>query len=520
MKQIVKLFAMMFVALVALGTAYASPINVESLNVEQVQNGDYVVLVTLENINASTGTASKLFFEIEELGTEKDMGFFEVGNDTVVESFTLQEVTDNFNSLKKGTTYTLTARTGDGSMLTTAFLFGSNRDTEGLDLIIEDVEVNNNDVTNLDSLQVLNGATLNIDVRFSALETFDDARLMVFIDGYEHASLVGSTDIFLAQEGVTYVKSMTLNLPADMDSQKEYRLRITGANDLSGLTYKELTLFVDTQRDRVDILDLVLTPSSGVEPGQNIIANVRMKNRGQQDQDSVKATVEIPRLGVSESSYISNLNPDEVATSDDMLIFVPEDAAPGQYEALVTLSYDDGYTRTTESFSLNILAPRTVQEQNLIVSYKENIELMAGEATSFDIVIGNPNDESKPISIATAGAAWADVDVTPGLAMVQGGADATYTVTVTPRDSVEGERSLTLIVKEGTDQVSELTVSTYVEAKVEEGLNITNIILAVFLVIAIIVLLILIVAIARRKNTEENETVEYDDANTSSEEYY
>ena len=101
--------------------------------------------------------------------------------------------------------------------------------------------------------------------------------------------------------------------------------------------------------------------------------------------------------------------------------------------------------------------------------------------------------------------------------MVQGGGDATFRVTVTPKDSVEGERALTLLVKEGNDQVSELSVQTYVEPKES---NLTNIILAVLLVIAIIILLVLIVAIARRRNAEEDETVEYDDASTSSEEYY
>lgn len=498
---------MSFVALI--GMAFAAPINVVDFNIQKT-DGENAFVVSLNNANALSEVYTEVEFTIEELGTSKTVGVVKVQNETEVFTYSLAEITDNANLLKKGETYTVTVSTEYDSM-TESFLYGTVKDTEGLDLIFEEVEANGVELSDSSVIQVMNGETLEVVMKFTAQENFDDARIMAFIEGYEHSTLVESTNIFGVIEGKTYVKTITLNLPADMNNQEDYKLRIVGANDLSGITYKDYTLYVDTQRHRVDVLDLVMTPSSGVEPGQNVIANVRMKNRGQKSQESVKVNVAIPELGVQESSYVSNLNTDEAVTSDDMLLFVPENAQAGQYNVEVTLSYDDGYTNSTEVFTLNVLSAEVVAEKNLLVSFKNNVDLVAGEETSFEVVIGNPNAESKPIAVVPLENAWAEVEVTPTLAMVQGGSSESFTVKVTPKSAVEGEQELTLLVKEGSETVNEFVVSTYVEGEGDQ-INWVNVLLAVLLIIAIIVLLALVITIARRRNDKEEEV--------SSEEYY
>jgi hypothetical protein len=507
-----KILTLVFMALFMLvGTAFASPISVSDVNIQE-SNGDYLAVVSLNNANVLSGVFTEVEFTIEELGTTKNVGVVKVDtNATAVFTYNLMDVTDSFDLLKKGESYQLTVTT-DGNSMTEAFLFGSEKDTQGLGLLIESVEMNGNTVADSETIQVMNGESLDVDFRISALENFDDARLMIFIEGYEHSPIVASTEIFQMVAGKTYFKSLSVNLPADMDTQAEYKIRVAGANDLSGITYKEYTVYVDTDRHRVDVVDLVMTPSSGVEPGQNIIANVRMKNRGQKNQDSVKVTVQIPELGVSESSYVSNLNNDEVATSDDMLLFVPEDAAAQEYEVKVSLSYDDGYTSSSKSYALNVLSPRVASEKNLLVSFKNNANLVANQATSFEVVVANPNENSRPISVVAMDNAWADVEVSPTLAMVQGGASATYTVTVTPKSAIAGEKELPLLIKEGTKVVNEFSVDTYVEGS-DSSVNWTNIVLAALLIIAIIVLLSLVITIAKRKNEDEDEV-------SSTEEYY
>lgn len=508
-----KLLAWVLMAFVALtGVAFASPINVEDVTVQE-NNGNYLVVVTMTNPGTdSSGVFSEVLFTINELGTTKSLGVVKVANTGYdVFTYNLKDITDSLNLMKKGQTYTITVET-DGNAFSKAFQYGAEQSTSGLGLLLEEIKVNSVTVSDVDSVQVMNGESVNVELRINAIESFDDARLMVFVEGYEHAPITASTEIFQVVAGKTYIKTLTLNLPADMNNQKDYKLRLVGANDLSGVTYKELSLYVDTERHRVDVLDLVMTPSSGVEPGQNIIANVRMKNRGQKSQDSVKINVAIPELGVSESSYISNLNSDEVATSDDMLLFVPEKAQAKTYDVEVTLSYDDGYTSTTNVYQLNVLSPRMAADENLLVSFKNNVDLVAGSQTSFDIVIANPNSDSKPISVVPVDAAWADVEVTPTLVMVQGGDSAVFTVKVTPKSAAAGGQDLTLVVKEGADTVNEFTVSTFVDGN---QINWLNVVLVVLLILAIIVLLALVITIAKRRNENDDE-----ETSSSDEEYY
>jgi hypothetical protein len=493
-------------------SVFASPIEVDNVNIQD-DNGDYIVLVTLDDLNVTTGNCEELVFTIEELSTSKSFGLCDVDM-SGIHTYNLRDLTDSYDLLQKGNSYRLTVSTDENS-ITTPFLFGKKQETDGLGIIIDDVRANSIELFNNDVLQVMNGETLTIELRFTALENFDDARLKAEIDGYEHSTILDTTEIFSVIEGKTYVKTIQINLPDDMRSEKDYKLRIYGGNDLSGFTYKDYTVYVDTQRHRVDVIDMVMTPSSGVEPGQNIIANARIQNRGQKSQDSVKVDLTIPELNIVESSYVSNLNSQSVVTSEDMLLFVPESAQAGQYEAFVVLTYDNGYTQSQEEFTLNVLSPRTVEDKNLLVSYKENIELTADKESTFQIVVANPNDESKPISLVAVEDTWADVEITPSLSMIQSGDSKEFTVKITPKSAIEGEKSLGIVVKEGSKTITELTVDTYVEGSQDQKIDWVNIALAVLLVIAIIILLSLVISIAKRKGEKSTE-----DDYSSTEEYY
>lgn len=503
-------WAMMSIAIL-FGSVFAASFDVVNLDVQK-DNGDYLLLVSLQNANTSEGLFDEVKFTIEEFGTTFNAGVVKLDNtDVTVLTYNLKDVAASYDQLKKGETYIITAATSTDSK-NQAFLFGTEKESDEKNLILETVKVNSLDVNDVDTVQFMNGESLNIALRFTALSTFDDARIMVFMDGYEHNLLSDTTDVFSAVEGKTYVKTLNIELPADMDSQDDYLLRIVGANGLSGITYKELSVYVDTSRHRVDVLDLVMTPSNGVEAGQNMIANVRLKNMGQKNQESVKVTIAVPELGISESSYVTNLNTDTVITSDDMLLFVPETAVAGIYTTTVTLSYNDGYTETAEDYSFNVVAPRTVEEDNLLVSFKNNADFSAD--STIEIVVANPNSESKPISLVPVDNAWSDVEVTPTLAMVQGGSSATFVVKVNAKNGASGEKEIALVVKEGANTVNEFTINGFVESSDDSQIDWLNVALVVLLIIAIVVLLSLVVSIAKRRNDKE------DDELSSNEEYY
>jgi hypothetical protein len=509
-----KVLTWMIMSFVALTAAFAAT-TVTDFEIQK-DNGDYMLLVSLDN-TANATVYEEVSFSIIGEGTTNNVGTVKLtALDAMTLTYNLRDSVEPFSDLKIGETYTVKVTvenevTNVISSQTEAFLFGTEAGSDELDLILEEISVNNIESKDVDTLQVLNGETLNFNLRFVAAANVEDARILIMIDGYEHTNLLTSTDIFDAKEGKTYVKSLSLTLPSDMTSERDYVVRIIGANGVSGISYKELNLFVDTQRERVDVLDLVMTPSNGVEAGQNLIANVRLKNMGQKDQDSVKVTISIPELKMSESSYVSNLNERSIMTSDDMLLFVPETAAAGSYEAKVTLTYNDGYTETSKAYSLNVLATRTVAEDNLLVSFKNNVDLSAG--STVEVVVANPNSKSMPISLVPVENAWSTVEVSPTLAMVQGGASTTFVVTVTPKAGALGEKDIALVVKEGSNTVNEFVINGFVSES-ESSIDWLNVGLVILLIIAIVVLLSLVMSIAKRRNDKDDEEL------SSNEEYY
>jgi hypothetical protein len=522
------LFAIVFVFFALLASAYAVPLDLDNFKIQK--SGDsYVAIVTVKNENSDNGASPFATVEatILELGTSKLVDTVNVPeNNTEVFTYELSELTESLDSLRRGNDYTVEVKltdinSGNSNTLRDSFLFGNAIDN-GDEILIERVEVDGVEVTNVDSIQVMNGENVEVELRLSVSESLDDARILVFVEGYEHSPIIESTDIFSVVAGVTYTKKLNIQLPSDMDSQKEYKLRITGANDLSGLTYKEYSLYVDTQRDRVDIIDLTITPSTGVEPGQNLVSSVRMKNRGQQIQDSVKVTVAVPMLNIRESSYVSNLDRGDVITSDDMLLYVPEDAHAGQYKVEVTLTYNDGYTATVDEYTLNVESVTFVPEDDLLVSVPQNLELVENREKTFEVVVANPNMDSKPISVAIMDEAWLDVSVRPSLIMIGPGQSEEFRITIKAKAGVDsGEKQLSLVVKEGSTIIDTITIDTFVESDSSgsnSSFNWLNVLLAILLVVLIIVLLLLIVAIARKRDSVNNDYRESEKIDT--EEYY
>jgi len=371
---------------------------------------------------------------------------------------------------------------------------------------LEKVEINGHLMSDDDTISVENGDTLDIEVELEAKVSSDTNRIRVWLNGYEHDALLDTVGPFSAKQGKTTFKTLSINLPSDMISQEDYTLKI----EVEGIV-KEYELYVDTQRHRVDTLDLIMTPSYGVEAGQNVIAEVRLKNRGQKDQETVKVTINIPELGVSGSGYVSNLDNTESVSSDEILLFIPENAEAGEYDVIVETKYNDYYSNTKSTFKMSVLASKVVEEKSLIASLKKNIDLVAGETYDLSVIIGNENEASKPVSIVSGENNWAYVEVVPSFAMIQGGTSANYIVKVTPKSDISGEKILTLDVKEGTSVISSLKVNAYVE---KEETNVVNLVLGALLVIAIIVLISLMVSISRKKNNGEK------DEFSSNEEYY
>ncbi len=508
------------IAILSLGTAFAADhITVESVNVQEV-NGDYVATVLLENANTSLGVDARLSFEVSGIVSRE---FITVDTVSSTQSFELVDILSNYDDLVVGNSYVLTV-SAENSSDSEPFVFGTIAEDSGLPVSITSIRVDGTTLLDSSSLSVDNGDVLEIQVSYLGQKDADNARFRAEIEGYEHSTITDATNLFSVVKGVSSSKALTLRLPSDMESQKEYILRIYGSNDLSGLTYKEYSLYVDTQRHRVDISDLVMSPETGVEAGQAVIANVRVTNRGQKVQDSVKVVIEVPQLNIRASSYVSNLDIGEAITSEDMYLGVPTDARAGVYTANVFTQYNDGYTQSQATFDFVVLASSDAGNDRLIISADANSKIVAGETSTVQIVVGNPSSQSKAISVVPANMDWAAVDVNPSFGMVQAGADRSYDIKVTPYEDVRGTQTLSLLIKEDNVVIQELSIPVVFEESTTEeksGFNWLNLVLIALIVLLIIVLLILLISLLKGKNNENNNNVyANDEEHDSADEYY
>lgn len=511
-----KFLLIMMAALLSFGAISADPITVASLNVQEV-SGNYVATVQLENANVTSGEDADVEFSLNGVVSKEAVT---VDTASSTQTFELSEVLSNYDDLVVGNSYVLNVAVGSSSD-SEPFVFGTVAEESGLPVSITSVKVNGAKVNDYSSVSVDNGETIDIDISYLGQKNADNARFRVEIEGYEHATLDDSTSLFTVKKGVSSSKSLSLNLPSDMDSQEEYVLRIFGSNDLSGLTYKEYSLYVDTQRHRVDISDLVMSPETGVEAGQAVIANVRVTNRGQKVQDSVKVVIEVPELNVRASSYVTNLDLDESITSEDMYLGVPSNAAAGVYTANVYTQYNDGYTQSQAKFDFVVLASSDAKNNRLIISAGNIEELVAGKESTVEIVVGNPSSQSKAISVVPGNMDWAKVDINPSFAMVQAGADKTYQIEVTPYNDVRGTQTLSLLIKEENDVVKELNIPVvFEEAEEEAGMSWLHIVLIALIVLLIVVLLILLISLLRGRKDESNDSFVADEEHDSADEYY
>lgn len=519
MVRSLKFLVMLMVAILSLGAVSADPITVESVNVQEV-SGEYVATVLLENENTSSGVDTLLSFDVNGVVSSQ---YVTVDTASSTQSFELVDVLSNYDDLVVGNSYVLTVST-DNSSDSEPFVFGSISEDSGLPVSISSIKVDGSTLTDYSSVSVDNGDVLEIQISYLSQKDADNARFRAEIEGYEHSTITDATNLFSVVKGVSSSKTLTLQLPSDMESQKAYILRIYGSNDLSGLTYKEYSLYVDTQRHRVDISDLVMSPETGVEAGQAVIANVRVTNRGQKVQDSVKVVIEVPQLNIRASSYVSNLDIGEAITSEDMYLGVPTDAGAGVYTANVYTQYNDGYTQSQATFDFVVLASSNAGNDRLIISADADSKLVAGETTNVEIVVGNPSSQSKAISVVPTNMDWAAVNVNPSFGMVQPGADKSYNVKVTPYEDVRGTQTLSLLVKEDNVVVKELSIPVVFEDSKEdskEGINWLNIVLVVLIVLLVIVLLVLLISLLRGKNTEQNNNVYVNnEEHDSADEYY
>ncbi len=392
---------------------------------------------------------------------------------------------------------------------------------------IDSVSVNGDTITTGDTnrLDLERGQNLDVKVRLDAVANGTDVEVHAFVSGFEfnrEQPISDVTSLFDVEAGVTYVKRLTLKLP-DLAEEDDYLLRILVADRNGAELIQSYRIKIDVPRHNVVIRDVILNPDVSVVAGRALIATVRVKNMGEQDQDGVKIRVSIPDLEVSATDFIDTLESDESTTSEELYLRVPTCAKPGVYDVVASISFNEGFTTAAKTGKIEVVksdacpanAAQEAKEKTLIIVSTEPQSITAGEGGAvFPITLSNEGSSTKVYTIVPEGYSdWGTVKLSPSNVVVLNAGEAkTVSMFVTAKpDATAGERPFTVTVK---DQAGNVLQQVIMKANIKDSRSdagatdlrrLLEIGLVVLAVIVIVVALIVLFSRMRGKEEEEEE---------------
>ncbi|MBT3323788.1 hypothetical protein HN681_05080 [archaeon] len=279
-------------------------------------------------------------------------------------------------------------------------------------------------------VQVERGDSAQITVHLEGTGDTTDVKIKTWIGGYEFDTIEEYTETFDIENGVSYRKTLYLDIPEDLDvSSNEYTLHVE-VYDSQERETEEYSLFFEAERHNILVKDIILS-SSSVSEGDYLGVKVRLDNQGEMDEEDLRVTVSIPELGISNREYLDDLEVDEEADVSTVYLTIPEGVSEGVYEIKVEVEYNDGNTEVEDSNYLRINSDATVYDENAVVSFQTIKDLEVNEDSSFKVQVSNLGESSKTFYLTVSGM---DADYTESVTVPAGSSSELY-YTLSPEES-------------------------------------------------------------------------------------
>ena len=353
-----------------------------------------------------------------------------------------------------------------------------------------------------------------------------DVKVKVWLGGYEYDDIEETSSTFDIEPGVTYTKTITLELPDDLDVEDDntYTLYVEVYDD-DDSDRVTADLYTERPRHSLDLVDVVY--DSRVDAGELMDVEVRLENLGESKEDDIKVQIS---LGDDTSvEYLDELasfeedNEDEESSdSVDLLLNLADDMETGYYDLTVTVTYDRGHETLEEVYSVYVSGEdvsiteetettESVSEADVTVSLSStSTDAEAGEESSYTLTFVNNGGSSETYSVSVNGVAqWASSDVSPSVVMVSAGATEEVVVGITPDADAKGDYSYTLTILDGDDSlIEEIEMSMEVDSSSLFGTTGSALKVAFVILIVLIIIVGLIVAFRKLGDDDDDDPLE------------
>jgi uncharacterized membrane protein len=367
------------------------------------------------------------------------------------------------------------------------------------------------------------GDTIDVEVRLNSSMNLSNVELLAMISGYEFNNMEpmsSASNIFDMESGVTYKKRLSIRVPVGVQ-QDDYLLRVIISDRYNNIATYGYKLKLDSPRRGFYIEDVVFSPGYVVEAGRALLTTVRVENKGQMDEKSVKVTVSIPELEISASDFIDKIKFEDSETSEEMYLRIPTCAKPGDYQAVIEVRYnqlreaihENAIIRVVEGDSC-VLPSQTAEAPKTVIALgATDQELEVGKAGAlYPLTITNKGSESKTYTVSVEGTdGFASVQINPASTFVLGADDsqAVFVYLTAADDAAEGRYVFTTTVKSGDEVLKQIPLTANVveaEGKQTSEMSLRNAVeIGLIVLVVILVILGIIAVVSRMKKDEGND---------------
>ncbi len=395
------------------------------------------------------------------------------------------------------------------------------------DFRIDSVKVNDITATSNKQIRVERGTVVPVEVEFTGTNKIAyDTRIKVYLGGYEYGDVEVVSGIFEVRPGDSDSKTLKLVLPEDLEASDYYTLNVEMYDDDNSVR-KTFKLRVEESRHSINVFDVIFNPTNNVQAGSPLFATVRVENLGDNIENTVKVTLSIPSLNLQTSQLVDRLVTDQdlneddsgsrrvAATTNDMVLFIPEDTPEGDYRVVVKVEYNRYHDAKEQNYVLHVKAlsketPVTSAQPSGVGPLNINVDTTAqrvagGQGAQYKFSVVNLGQTPVTLSFEVLGVAdWAASRLDPETVTVASNSVQDVRVFVAPVDSFEGAKTFTVKVKQNNNVIAEKTLSVEVVKQtsandtLKKGLGIAFAALLAVLVLLGIALLI-------RKLTQDEE---------------
>ena len=380
---------------------------------------------------------------------------------------------------------------------------------------IDDVDVAPGGTVRLD---VERGDELSVRVRVTVTQDISNLEIRGFISGFEFNDIADEdlhdvTQVFDARANVSYVRKLNFALPREVQVDN-YKLRIVVADRFGDQVSQSYNLLIDAPRHELNLLDVILSPGWRVKAGSAVLATVRVENLGQQEEDDVRVTVRIPKLGVSGTEYIDRLrDDDDQEETEEIFLRLPRCAEAGTYELVTEAVFQRGRRTVTDTQTIEIVENEACAAPDMppvTVTLGSQLQTIQAKGSGvFPITIANNAKLPRQFTLSVTAPEGLSVQVAPSNTIVlDAGKSQTLYVYVSDAGAASGAHVITAALSSAQEQLEQFALTVTVEGK--RGATARQV-LEVILIILVVILVILglVVAISRLRGPDEGPVQTY-----------